>query len=90
MWEPTVELSAREKQLVILLVTDHTLQASSARIGVSLSTGREYLRRARAKYRKQERPADSILLLFRRAIEDGLIEPVMPIAWSPSDAPGGV
>jgi len=42
------------------------------------NSAKEYLRRIRAKYGEAARPAPSKVDLLRRAIEDGIVPPILP------------
>ena len=55
-------------------------QEVAVRLEIAESTVEEHLKRIRRKYALVERPARTKLELYKRAIEDGIIPPVLPLA----------
>ena len=74
------KLSARERQVLALYVDGLQEQEVAALLEIAESTVEEHLKRIRRKYAAVERPARTKLELYKRAIEDGIIPPVLPLA----------
>lgn len=74
------KLSAREREVLALYVDGLQEQEVAVRLQIAESTVEEHLKRIRRKYALVERPARTKLELYKRAIEDGLIPPVLPFA----------
>jgi DNA-binding NarL/FixJ family response regulator len=67
-------LSGREREVVRSYANGLKLQSIAYRLGVSANTAKEYLDRAKHKYRLAGRTANTKLDLYQRAVEDGLID----------------
>lgn len=67
-------LSAREQQILSLYASGETAASVARRTGISKETVSEYVTRIRRKYSDVGRPASSRVDLYRRAIEDGILE----------------
>ncbi|MFI7483944.1 response regulator transcription factor [Kocuria sp. M1R5S2] len=74
------KLSAREREVLTLYVDGLQEQEVALRLEIAESTVEEHLKRIRRKYALVERPARTKLELYKRAIEDGIIPPVLPLA----------
>lgn len=74
------KLSAREREVLALYVDGLQEQEVAVRLQIAESTVEEHLKRIRRKYALVERPARTKLELYKRAIEDGFIPPVLPFA----------
>jgi len=74
------KLSCRERQVLSLYVDGMQEQEVAAELRIAESTEEEHLKRIRRKYALVERPARTKLELYKRAIEDGIIPPVLPLA----------
>lgn len=71
------KLSAREAEVLVMYVSGFDLAQMSQRLFLTDNSAKEYLRRIRTKYNLLDRPAGTKVDLLRRAIEDGLIEPIV-------------
>lgn len=67
-------LSAREQEVLSLYASGETANAVAQRTGLSRETVADYVSRIRRKYSDAGRPAVSRIDLYKRAIEDGIIE----------------
>lgn len=67
-------LSAREQQILSLYASGETAASVARRTGISKDTVSEYVTRIRRKYSDAGRPANTRVDLYRRAIEDGILE----------------
>ena len=74
------KLSARERQVLALYVDGMQEQEVAAELQIAESTVEEHLKRIRRKYALVERPARTKLELYKRAIEDGIIPPILPLS----------
>ncbi|MGX5358678.1 response regulator transcription factor [Kocuria sp. KH4] len=74
------KLSAREREVLALYVEGLQEQEVATRLRIAESTVEEHLKRTRRKYALVERPARTKLELYKRAVEDGIIPPVLPLA----------
>lgn len=74
------KLSAREREVLARYVDGLQEQQVAAELGIAESTVEEHLKRIRRKYALVERPARTKLELYKRAVEDGIIPPVLPLA----------
>ncbi len=70
-------LSAREAEVLVMYVSGFDLTRISQQLFLTENSAKEYLRRIRVKYNLLDRPAGTKVDLLRRAVEDGLIEPVV-------------
>ena len=68
------KLSPREQEILGLYASGETAVSVAQRTGLSRETIADYITRIRNKYAAAGRPALSRVDLFRRAIEDGLVE----------------
>jgi DNA-binding NarL/FixJ family response regulator len=68
------KLSPREQEILGLYASGETAVSVAQRTGLSRETISDYITRIRRKYAAAGRPAQSRVDLFRRAIEDGLVE----------------
>jgi DNA-binding NarL/FixJ family response regulator len=66
-------LSDQERTALLLWFQSMSKAAVAARMGISESTVRQYIQRARIKYANSGRPAPTRTQLLARAIQDGLI-----------------
>lgn len=72
-------LSEREYSAVQLYAGGLKLTSVARRLGVGPDTARTYLNRAREKYAAVGRPAPTKTDLYRVAVEDGLLDPPLPL-----------
>lgn len=68
------KLSPREQEILGLYASGETAVSVAQRTGLSRETISDYITRIRKKYAAAGRPAQSRVDLFRRALEDGLVE----------------
>lgn len=73
-------LSCREREVLALYVEGMQELEVAAALQIAESTVEEHLKRIRRKYALVDRPARTKLDLYKRAIEDGIIPPVLPLA----------
>ncbi|MFV0432771.1 MAG: response regulator [Leucobacter sp.] len=71
----SAELSARESEVLALYASGETAERVADELFVSRATVIDHIKRIRAKYAAVDRAAPTKVDLFRRAVEDGLIEP---------------
>jgi DNA-binding NarL/FixJ family response regulator len=67
-------LSPREQEVLSLYASGETAVSVAQRTGLARETVADYVTRIRKKYAEAGRPAHSRVDLFRRALEDGLVE----------------
>lgn len=67
-------LSPREQEVLSLYASGETAVSVAQRTGLARETVADYVTRIRKKYAQAGRPAHSRVDLFRRALEDGLLE----------------
>lgn len=67
-------LSNREQEILSLYASGETAANVAARTGLSRETVADYVSRIRRKYAEAGRPAHSRIDLYKRAIEDGILE----------------
>jgi DNA-binding NarL/FixJ family response regulator len=67
-------LSGREQQVLSLYASGETAMSVARRTGLSRDTVADYVSRIRRKYSEAGRPANSRIDLYRRALEDGILE----------------
>jgi DNA-binding NarL/FixJ family response regulator len=67
-------LSPREQEVLGLYASGETATSVAQRTGLARETVADYVTRIRKKYAEAGRPAHSRVDLFRRALEDGLLE----------------
>jgi DNA-binding NarL/FixJ family response regulator len=70
----SAKLSAREREVLALYAAGETADRVAAALFVSRETVVDHIRRIRAKYAAADRPAPTKVDLYRRAVEDGLVE----------------
>jgi DNA-binding NarL/FixJ family response regulator len=70
-----VKLSLREVQTLRLYASGMPAKSVARRMGISSGTVATNIKRIKAKYEASGRPAWTRMDLFRRAVEDGIIEP---------------
>lgn len=66
-------LSAQEQRVLALFASGVKAQAVAYRLGISVGTVDDYVRRIRAKYARVHRPAHTKVDLYKRALEDGFL-----------------
>ncbi|WP_253190926.1 sigma factor-like helix-turn-helix DNA-binding protein [Arthrobacter sp. SRS-W-1-2016] len=71
-------LTEKEREAVGLYASGLSLEATAARMGCNASTAKTFVDRAKAKYQGQNRPASQKVHLYKNAIEDGILPPVIP------------
>lgn len=71
----SAQLSARESEVLALYASGETAERVADELFVSRTTVIDHIKRIRAKYAAVDRAAPTKVDLFRRAVEDGLIEP---------------
>lgn len=71
-------LAPREREVLELYASGMAAKSVARRMDVKLDTAKEYLKRIRAKYAAMNRPSSTRMDLYRRAVEDGLIDPHDP------------
>jgi len=67
-------LSTREQEILSLYASGETAGSVAIHTGLSRETVADYVSRIRKKYAEAGRPAHSRVDLYRRALEDGLLE----------------
>ncbi|PRB05143.1 helix-turn-helix transcriptional regulator [Microbacterium sp. MYb72] len=67
-------LSVREAEVLALYAAGNTAESVAQGLYVSRATVLDHIRRIRAKYAAAGRPAPTKVDLFRRAVEDGLVQ----------------
>lgn len=72
---PAVGLTPRETQVLELYASGEKADRVARLLGVSRETVLDHVRNIRAKYARADRPAHTKVDLYRRAVEDGLLEP---------------
>lgn len=68
------KLSEREQTVLSMYASGETAASVASALGISRSTVADYIKSIRRKYGDVGRPAASRVDLYRRAIEDGIIE----------------
>lgn len=71
----TARLTAREAEVLALYASGETAERVAKLLFISRETVTDHIRRIRAKYAALERPAHTKLDLYRRAVEDGIVDP---------------
>ena len=75
-------LSARQREALLAYVSSNDLLPTVARrLGMDPETMKTHLRRIRTKYAAAGRPAPTRWDLYRRAVEDGLLQPPPGRTW---------
>ena len=68
-----VQLSDQERRAMVLYASGLKMDAVARRMGVSVGTAQEYIKRVRAKYEKAGSPASTKTELYKRAKDEGLL-----------------
>lgn len=68
------ELTDREAEVLALYASGETAERVGAHLFISRETVLDHIRRIRAKYAGVKRPAPTKVDLFRRAVEDGIVD----------------
>ena len=71
-------LSAREQEVLSLYASGETAVSVAQRTGLSRETIADYVSRIRRKYAEAGRPAHSRIDLYKRALEDGILDGPTP------------
>ncbi|ALJ21174.1 response regulator transcription factor [Microbacterium sp. No. 7] len=71
----SARLSAREREVLTLYASGETSERVAEALFISVQTVYQHVRRIRAKYAAVDRAAPTKVDLYRRAVEDGLVEP---------------
>jgi len=71
---PDAKLSAREQEILSLYASGETATSVAAITVLSRDTVADYVSRIRKKYAEVGRPATTRIDLYKRALEDGLLE----------------
>jgi len=72
----TSHLSPQERRVLELYAGGMPARSVALRLGVTLETAKSYLKRIRAKYAAVDRPAYTRMELYKRAVEDGVLQPM--------------
>lgn len=75
--------TVREVETLRLMCEGFAQKQVALLMGVSLETVKSNVKEARARWEKQGRPAGNVALMMRRCIEDGLIDPILPLGPQP-------
>lgn len=78
------KLSDRELQVLRLYASGLPAKLVARRLDVGIETAREYLKRIRAKYAALHRPAYTRMELYQRAVEDGVMDPLIDDSRGPT------
>lgn len=68
-------LTARESEVLALYAAGETAERVGEQLYISRQTVIDHIRRIRAKYAAADRPVDTRIKLYLRAVEDGIISP---------------
>jgi len=68
-----VQLSDQERRAMVLYASGLKMDAVARRMGVSVGTAQEYIKRVRAKYAKAGSPASTKTELYKRAKDAGFL-----------------
>lgn len=71
-------LSTQELEALRCYAAGMPMKTVARKMGVAPDTAKQYIERVRVKYRRAGREADTKIDLFRRAIEDGHLDPPEP------------
>ena len=71
-------LSEREAECLGLYATGFSQYQVARRMNVASGTVKKYVDRIREKYEEAGRPAGTKIELYRRAVEDGVLPPLLP------------
>lgn len=69
----TAQLSDREAEVLALYASGETAERVGAQLFISRETVLDHIRRIRVKYAAVDRPAQTKIDLYRRAVEDGIV-----------------
>lgn len=69
----SARLSPREAEVLSLYASGETAERVAAQLFISRETVLDHVRRIRSKYAAVDRPAQTKVALYRRAVEDGLL-----------------
>ena len=75
---PTVDfpaLSEQEQRVLIMVASGLKLASVARRLGISVNTVKDYLKRIRAKHAAAGRPTPTLVDLHREAVRRGLVDP---------------
>lgn len=72
-------LSDREAECLALYATGYALGQVATKMNVQDSTVKKYVDRIREKYEQAGRPAGTKVDLLKRAVEDGILPPLLPL-----------
>lgn len=72
-------LSIREREALELYASGFDLESAGRKMNCTTATVKKYIDRCRQKYVQAGRPAPTKIDLYRRAIEDGILPPVVPL-----------
>ncbi|WP_431230678.1 response regulator transcription factor [Paenarthrobacter nicotinovorans] len=72
-------LSDREAECLALYATGYGLGQVATKMGVKESTVKKFVARIREKYEEADRPAGTKVDLLKRAVEDGILPPILPL-----------
>ncbi len=72
-------LGPREREVLSLYAAGLEITDIGRSLYITENSVKEYLKRIRAKYTQVDRPANSKLELYWRAVEDGIVPPVEPM-----------
>lgn len=75
-----VSLGGRERQVLGLYAAGLEVHDIAEHLSITENSVKEYLKRIRTKYTQVHRPASNKLDLYKRAVEDGIVPPVAPLA----------
>ncbi|MGP3535777.1 response regulator transcription factor [Microbacterium sp. RD1] len=70
----SARLTDREREVLALYAAGETAERVAAALFISRETVIDHIRRIRAKYAGVDRPAPTKVDLYRRAVEDGLVD----------------
>ena len=79
-------LSDREAECLALYATGYALTQVATQMNVQESTVKKYVDRIREKYEQVGRPAGTKIDMLRRAVEDGLLPPILPLKKRRNDS----
>lgn len=78
--QPRPALSPRERDVMKMIALGFTRKQAATLLRLHENTVQSYLKRIRAKYKELGIDAGNTARLVHRAIEDGVIEPIYPVA----------
>ena len=71
----SAELTGREAEVLALYASGETAERVGEQLFITRETVLDHVRRIRAKYAAADRPVDTRIKLYLRAVEDGIISP---------------